>query len=83
VLNGKPAQLAPGARIRNEQNLLQLTGPLQGKTFLVHYRLNGFGQIDRVWILTAVEAAKRPWPTTPDEAAQWVFDPTMQTWSKP
>jgi hypothetical protein len=83
LLNGKAAQLAPGARIRNEQNLVQLTGQIQGKKFLVHYTVNGFGQVQNVWILTADEAIKRPWPTTPEEAAAWVFDPTMQTWSKP
>jgi hypothetical protein len=83
LLNGKPAQLAPGLRIRNEQNLLQMSGQIQGKTFLVHYTLNGFGQIQAVWILTAAEAGKRPWPASPEEAAKWVFDPTMQVWSKP
>jgi hypothetical protein len=83
LLNGKPAQMAPGARIRNEQNLLQLTGQLQGKNFLVHYTVNSFGQIHNVWILTADEAAKRPWPKTTEEASAWVFDPTMQAWGKP
>ena len=58
-------------------------GQIQGKKFLVHYTVNGFGQIQNVWILTADEATKRPWPTTPEEASKWVFDPTMQTWSKP
>ena len=83
LLNGRPAQLAPGARIRNEQNLLQMTGQIQGKRFLVHYTVNGFGQIQNVWILTADEANKRPWPATPEEASKWVFDPTMQVWSRP
>jgi hypothetical protein len=83
VLNGKPALLAPGLRIRNEQNFLQLPSALQDKKYLVHYALNGFGQIQDIWILTAAEAAKRPWPSTPEEASKWVFDPTMQTWSKP
>ncbi len=83
LLNGKPAQLSPGARVRNEQNLLQLTGQLQGKKFLVHYTVNSFGQIHNVWILTADEATRRPWPKTTEEASAWAFDPTMQTWSKP
>jgi hypothetical protein len=83
LLNGKPAQLSPGARIRNEQNLLQLTGQIMGKKFLVHYTINTVGQIHNVWILTADEATKRPWPATPEQAAAWVFDPTMQAWSKP
>jgi hypothetical protein len=45
--------------------------------------VNGFGQIQNVWILTAAEAAKKPWPSTKEEAARWVFDPTLQVWSKP
>jgi hypothetical protein len=83
LLNGKPARLAPGARIRNAQNLLQLTGGILDQKLLVHYTVDGFGQVQNVWILTEAEAAKRPWPTTAQEAATWSFDPTRQVWVKP
>ncbi|MDH4059632.1 MAG: hypothetical protein OEU94_02340 [Aquincola sp.] len=83
LLNGKPARLAPGARIRNAQNLLQLTGSILEQKLLVHYTVDGFGQLQNVWILTEAEAAKRPWPTTVEEATRWSFDPTRQVWVKP
>ena len=83
LLNGQPARLAPGARIRNAQNMVQLSGSLVGQKLLVHYTLDGFGLVHDVWVLTPDEAGKQPWPRTPSEAATWTFDPTLQRWSKP
>ena len=34
-------------------------------------------------ILTEAELARKPWPTTSEQAQTWVFDSTMQRWSKP
>ena len=83
LLNGKPARLTPGARIHNAQNMLQLSGSLLEQKLLVHYRLDGVGQLQEVWILSPAEAAKQPWPRSTAEADKWAFDPTLQTWSKP
>jgi hypothetical protein len=83
LLNGQPARLAPGARIRNAQNMLQLSGSLLEQKLLVHYRLNTLGQLQDVWILSPAEAARQPWPRSAAEADKWVFDPVLQTWSKP
>ena len=82
-LNGKPARLAPGARIRNETNMVQLSGSLVGQKRVVHYTIDPQGELHDVWILNASEAAKKPWPTTQREAQTWVFDPTYQRWAKP
>jgi hypothetical protein len=82
-VNGKPARLSPGARIRNEQNMVQLSGTLVGQKRVVHYTIDPLGQLRDVWLLTAAEAAKQPWPKTQKEAQAWVFDPTHQTWAKP
>ena len=82
-LNGQSERLAPGVRLRNPQNLLLLSGSLLEQKLLVHYTLDGMGQVQDVWILSAAEAAKQPWPKTPAEAQAWVFDPTLQRWSKP
>jgi hypothetical protein len=82
-LNGQPVRLAPGARVRNPQNLLLLSGSLLEQKLLVHYTLDGQGQVQDVWILSAAEAARQPWPKTPVEALAWIFDPTLQRWSKP
>ena len=82
-LNGKPARLAPGSRIRGENNLMLMSGAVVGRTLIVNYTRDEFGLIKDVWVLTPDEMAKRPWPTTPEQAAAWQFDPFAQTWSKP
>ncbi len=83
LLNGKPARLAPGARIRNPLNMLQVSGTLIGQKVVVNYTLDGFGLVHNVWVLSPEEAARQPWPRNLDEARAWVFDPSLQRWSKP
>ena len=83
LLNGKPARLAPGARIRDAANMMLLPGTVQGGKFLVHYTVDTYGLVKDVWILTRQEAANKTWPATPAQAAAWQFDPAAQTWTKP
>ena len=83
LLNDKPARLAPGARIRNPQNMIQLSGTLVSQRLAVNYTLDAMGMLRDVWILTDAERNKSPWPTTPEQARSWAFDSTMQSWSKP
>jgi hypothetical protein len=83
VLNGQPARLAPGSRIRTQQNMIRMSGELIGAKLLVHYTVDTHGLVKDVWILTPAEAARRPWPATPAEAQAWLFDWQTQTWSKP
>jgi hypothetical protein len=59
VIEGKTRQLSPGARIWNEDNLIQMPASLRGTNFVVNYTENEQGEIDRVWILTPDEA-RRP-----------------------
>jgi hypothetical protein len=82
-LNGRAARLAPGARIRGADNLLQMSGALSGQRLVVHYTLDNAGQLMDIWVLTPAELARRPWPSTPQQAQQWVFDPVAQVWSRP
>ena len=42
-LNGRLVQLAPGARIRGTNNLLQLSGPLVGQRLLVNFTVDTMG----------------------------------------
>ena len=63
-LNGRPERLSPGARIRGQNNLLQLSGSLVGQNLLVNFVRNPSGEIHEVWILTEVEAALKL-PTQP------------------
>jgi len=83
ALNGRPARLAPGARIRGDNNLLQLSGTLVKQRLTVNYTVEPGGLLLDVWILSAAERARLPWPTTPEQAAAWTFDPSAQTWSRP
>jgi hypothetical protein len=82
LLNGKPGRLAPAARIRGQNNMIELSGSLAGARLLVHYTLDGNGLVKDVWILRPEELANVPWPTTPLHSQAWVFDPTAQTWTK-
>ena len=83
AVNGVQGSLAPGARIRGQNNMLQMSGSLVGAKLLVHYTLDTAGQVKDIWILTPEEAAKRPWPRTTRELERWEFDFSAQTWSKP
>jgi hypothetical protein len=83
LLNRLPARLAPGARIRGMDNMLQMSGALVGQRLLVHYTLDTQGGVLDVWVLTPAEIARRPWPTTPQQASSWLFDPAAQSWSPP
>lgn len=82
-LNGKPARLAPGARIRGANGMLQMSGAMVGHKLLVHYTIDDSGNLHDVWVLTPAEAARKPWPTTPAEAQHWSFDWGAQHWTKP
>jgi hypothetical protein len=83
LLNGKPVRLSPGARIRNALNMIQVSGTVIGQTLAVNYTLDGAGELRDVWMLTEAELANKPWPTTPEQAKTWIFDSTLQRWSKP
>ena len=81
-LNGQAARLAPGSRIRGADNMVQLSGTLVGAKLLVHYTLDPIGLVHDVWVLTPDEAARKPWPATPEQAQAWLFNPAAQAWSK-
>ncbi len=83
LLNGQPARLAPGARVRGTDNMLLLQARLSGVRAVVHYTTDLEGALLDVWLLTPAELARRPWPTTPQQAAAWSFDPVAQRWSQP
>jgi len=58
-IDGEAARLSPGARIRNTQNTLVLSGTLVNQALLVNYLRDGLGLVHEVWILTATEAAEK------------------------
>jgi hypothetical protein len=81
-LNGRAARLAPGARIRDTNNLLVMSGAIAGQTLPIHYTLESNGMLLDVWLLTREERARQPWPVTLAEAKAWSFDPVGQTWTR-
>ena len=84
ALNGQPARLSPGVRVRNQANMLEMTGALIGQRLLVNYTLEqGSGLINNVWVLRPEEAAVSPWPTRLEDLQTWTFDPAAQVWIKP
>ena len=83
AMNGRPARLAPGSRIRDGNNMMVAPSAVHGGKFLVHYTIDTSGLVKDVWILTSAEAAKVPWPTKPEETQAWGFDPIAQVWVKP
>ena len=82
LVNGDADRLSPGARIRGANNMLQTPAALVGQKLLVHYTREPAGLVHDVWILTPDEAARRPWPSKPEEAQRWEFNPAAQTWTR-
>jgi len=82
-LNGERGRLAPGARIRDANNMVAVPSALIGGPYLVHYTVDTSGLVKEVWILRPDEAKVQPWPRTLQEAQAWRFDPVGQVWSKP
>jgi hypothetical protein len=82
LLNGKAARLAPGSRIKSDNDLLLQPGAITGQKLIVHYTVENSGLVMDVWVLNPAELANKPWPTTRAEAATWQFNGGNQTWIK-
>jgi hypothetical protein len=82
-LNGDPARLAPGARIRDQNNMTIVPMAMTGGRYVVNYSIDTSGLVKEVWILRPDEAAVQPWPTSAEQASTWRFDPVGQVWTKP
>jgi hypothetical protein len=59
TLNGEPARLSPGSRIRSQTNALLLSGGLVGQELVVNYVRDGLGLVHEVWVLNPAEAAEK------------------------
>ena len=57
LMNGEPARLSPGARIKGTSNLLVMSASLVGQALLVNYLRDRQGLVHEVWILNPSEAA--------------------------
>ena len=82
ALNGNVTQLSPGARVRDFNNMVVMTGQLIDLKAVVNYTLDASGLVRDVWILRPEETKMRPWPVTTEQAQAWTFDPAAQAWYK-
>ena len=55
LVNGKEDRLSPGARIRDLNNLMVLSGSLAGKSVYTVYKRDSSGLVHEVWLLTPEE----------------------------
>ena len=83
TVNGQPDRLSPGSRVRDLNNMLVLSGAMQGQTLVVNYTLDTQGGVLDVWLLSPLERARQPWPGTAAQAQAWFFNADAQTWSRP
>ena len=58
TVDGKDDRLSPGARIRDRNNMLVLSGALAGNSFYTVYRRDSAGLVHEVWLLDEEEYAK-------------------------
>jgi hypothetical protein len=58
TVDGKADRLSPGARVRDTNNMMVLSGALAGKTLYTVYRRDGVGLVHEVWLLTPQEYEK-------------------------
>ena len=58
TVDGKDDRLSPGARVRDRNNMMVLTGQMAGQTLYTVYRRDAAGMVHEVWILSAEEYAK-------------------------
>lgn len=70
TLDGLPARLSPGARIRGTNNLLVLSGSVVGQDLPVVYKKDPLGLVHEAWVLTEDEYAQvmapAPTPANPE-----------------
>jgi hypothetical protein len=58
TVDGKEDRLSPGARVRDRNNMLVLSGALAGKSLYTVYRRDSSGLVHEVWLLDEQEYAK-------------------------
>ena len=58
AVDGKEDRLSPGARVRDRNNMLVLSGALAGKSVYTVYRRDSAGLVHEVWLLNEEEYAK-------------------------
>ena len=58
TMDGKADRLSPGARVRDLNNMMVLSGALANKTLYTVYKRDSSGMVHEVWLLTEAEYEK-------------------------
>lgn len=58
TMGGEPARLSPGARIRDTNNMMVLSGALANQTVYTVYKRDPMGLVHEVWLLSPEEYKK-------------------------
>jgi hypothetical protein len=67
LIDGKLDRLSPGARIRDPQNAVVMTGALPpDREYVVNYVRETYGNVHQVWILTEQEIKQKLKSATPE-----------------
>ncbi len=64
-IDGRIEKLAPGARIRDLQNMFIMSGALIGREFVVNFTREPGGMVRDVWVLSEAEIAQEIQAATP------------------
>lgn len=60
TINGKQRTLSAGARIWNQDNMIEMPAALRGSDLAVRYTEDMNGEVDRIWLLTDDEIKRPP-----------------------
>jgi hypothetical protein len=66
IMDGKPARLSPGSRIRGTSNTLVMPGTLIGQEYIVNFTKDTLGNVHNVWLLTEIEVKQKIKTATPE-----------------
>jgi hypothetical protein len=66
LIDGKPARLSPGSRIRDAQQRLVMSASITNLEFVVNFTRNPLGEVQEVWILNELEAKQKMKTNTPE-----------------
>lgn len=76
VIDDKPRLLSAGARIWNQDNLIEMPASIRGEDIPVLYTEDNLGEINRIWMLTPDEVKRLPTKPAPKPTPKPLPAPT-------
>lgn len=81
AIDGKETRLSPGARIRDTNNMMVLSGALAGQTLPTVYRRDPAGNVHEVWLLSQEEYRKLGGTTPEGEGVRKFYELLAFIWN--